>query len=1094
MAEAGALAALNALAVPNAAAFPHLNEAGKKLRVALRAQARQLGDVIPKGETAPALTHLVEKVAYDTWHRLLFTRFLAENQLLQHPGGASVSLQDCEELIREDLMQPRREFTAPDGRTLAVEFAARMLPAIFRADDPAGKVGLPPENRNALFKLIDDLPRDVFVAGDSLGWCYQFWQARRKKQVNESGCKIGADELPSVTQLFTEDYMVDFLLDNTLGAWWAGKKFTAENAKSAEFKTEDEVRHFCALPGCEWKYLRFIQKDGGWVPAAGTFDGWPKTAKELKCLDPCMGSGHFVVAMFERLLALRMAEEKLDEAAAVAAGIRDNLFGLEIDPRCTQIAAFNLAMAAWRRVGHRALPAMNLACSGLAPNTREADWLALAGDDGNIQNGVARLYRLFKNAPVLGSLINPRVVQDELLEASFHELQPLLEKALAQETTDDNAHEMAVTARGLAKAAEILAGQFTLVATNVPYLGSGKQDDVLKDFCERVYPEAKPDLATCFLKRCLTFCSAGGSTSLITPQNWLFLTTYRKLRTRLLQTIEWDLVARLGEGGFESLQAAGAFTAMLILTSQLPVKIHRIAGFDAAEGDTPEEKNRALIGKPFVCIGQRSELENPDARISFEEPSTIPRLEKLASCLAGILNGDSPKFQKQFWEFDRVPSEWCFQQSTVLATQDYGGREMVIFFDEAGGHLREDATIRRERLHDSDQRGNSAWKKWGVAVSQMRELPVTLYSGEKCDSNAAVICPKDQKHVPAIWAFCSSPDFNMAVRKIDQKVNVTNATIAKIPFDLAHWQKVAAEKYPNGLPKPFSGDPTQWLFNGHPKDSDHPLQVAVARLTGYRWPRQTGSGFPDCPALGPDGLEPFADDDGIVCIPAAGQEQPAEHRLRALLAAAFGAEWSAAKEGELLAQAGYAGKSMEDWLRNGFAEQHGKIFQQRPFIWHLWDGRKDGFSALVNYHKLDRALLDKLIYTYLGDWITRQESGVQSGEGGSDARLTAARDLQRRLKLIAEGEPPFDIFVRWKPLAQQPIGWEPDLNDGVRLNIRPFVEAGVLRKDPNVNWKKDRGADPASAPWFKVFNGDRINDHHLTVAEKRAARQAKGIL
>ena len=78
-----------------------------------------------------------------------------------------------------------------------------------------------------------------------------------------------------------------------------------------------------------------------------------------------------------------------------------------------------------------------------------------------------------------------------MLVAAFHELQPLLEKALAQETKDDTAHEMAVTARGLAKAAEILAGQFTLVATNVPYLGRGKQDDVLKDYCERVHPEAQ---------------------------------------------------------------------------------------------------------------------------------------------------------------------------------------------------------------------------------------------------------------------------------------------------------------------------------------------------------------------------------------------------------------------------------------------------------------------------------------------------------------------------------------------------------------------------------------------------------------------------
>ena len=147
--------------------------------------------------------------------------------------------------------------------------------------------------------------------------------------------------------------MVDFLLDNTLGAWQAGKVLAANPALAETAKSEDELRQAVALPGCPWNYLRFIKgKDGKWTPAAGTFDGWPKTAKELRCLDPCMGSGHFVVAMFERLVALRMAEEKLDEAAAVAAVIRDNLFGLEIDPRCTQIGAFNLALAAWRRVGH----------------------------------------------------------------------------------------------------------------------------------------------------------------------------------------------------------------------------------------------------------------------------------------------------------------------------------------------------------------------------------------------------------------------------------------------------------------------------------------------------------------------------------------------------------------------------------------------------------------------------------------------------------------------------------------------------------------------------------------------------------------------
>src|SRR6202023_2943655 len=105
----------------------------------------------------------------------------------------------------------------------------------------------------------------------------------------------------------------------------------------------------------------------------------------------------------------------LDEQPAVIAVIRDNLFGLEVDPRCTQIGAFNLALAAWRRVGHCKLPAMNLACSGLAPNAKQEDWLRLAGDNGRLRNGMERLYRSFKDATVLGSLIDPRAGEGDLL-------------------------------------------------------------------------------------------------------------------------------------------------------------------------------------------------------------------------------------------------------------------------------------------------------------------------------------------------------------------------------------------------------------------------------------------------------------------------------------------------------------------------------------------------------------------------------------------------------------------------------------------------------------------------------------------------------
>ncbi|WP_419636548.1 hypothetical protein [Thiolapillus sp.] len=229
-----------------------------------------------------------------------------------------------------------------------------------------------------------------------------------------------------------------------------------------------------------------------------------------------------------------------------------------------------------------------------------------------------------------------------------------------------------------------------------------------------------------------------------------------------------------------------------------------------------------------------------------------------------------------------------------------------------------------------------------------------------------------------------------------------------------------------------------------------------------------------------------------------------------LLHTAHGDDWNDGILTKLLAESGCI--SLDDWLRNKFFDEHCKLFQHRPFIWHIWDGRKrDGFHALVNYHKLaegdgkGRRLLESLTYSYLGDWIARQQDGVKRGEGGAEDRLAAALELQKRLVAILEGEPPFDLFVRWKPIEEQPIGWEPDINDGVRLNIRPFMAqdlpggkkgAGILRAKPNIKWGKDRGKEPErdqdQFPWFwrdGKFTGERVNDVHLTNAEKKTARE-----
>jgi hypothetical protein len=1121
IAEKGARASLTALVVAEKVVPAHFTEAQRKLRNRLRAHARQLGDE-RTADGQQEVNLLTEEVAYQHWHRMLFARFLAENELLREDeGDQPIDLDECRALAADRRL---------DIWVYAALCAQKMLPGVFRLDDPALELKLDGAAQVELNGLMAGLQPEIFKATDALGWVYQYWQAKRKDEVNASGVKIGAKEISPVTQLFTEDYMVDFLLHNTLGAWWAGKMGPIEAATEEEARARAGLAAKDGLAAVVWTYLRFIQdsETKKWTPAGGTFDGWPKRAKDITFLDPCMGSGHFPVFALPILARMRMEEEHGTAAENIHVVLKDQIHGLELDQRCCQIGAFNLALSAWKLAGYQQLPVLNVACCGLSPAAQLKDWVSLAGDNQKLQRGMERLHRLFQKAAVLGSLINPRVGGNDLLEAGFHELQPLLEKALVQEAKDDNEHEMAVAARGLAKAAEILAGQFTLVATNVPYLGAKKQDDVLKDYCERVYPYAKGGLATCFIERCLTLCGdRGNSTALVTPQSWLFLGSFTKLRQSLLRESSWNMIARLGPKAFQT-PMWDFNIGLLVFTFQSPSSVHKISGLDVSALASPPEKANALTEGVITEVGQLGQLNNPDSVITSVALQQGSLLNEFATAFEGAKTVDITRFRICFWEAERVSNDlWWFHNSSPSGDTPFSGCEYLssnrspdsAFQVNLGAY--EACGIKVVGW----ECGKPCWSKKGIAVSWMGKLPASLYVGSVFDNSAAVIIPKREADLPAVYAFLASSDYLTEIRKINQNVQVAAGTLDKVPFDLAHWQKVASAKYPDGLPKPFSSDPTQWLFNGHPNKSDNPLQVAVARLLCYQWPRQTGSSFTDCPALGADGLENHTDDDGIVALSSINREEAAAPRVRALLKDAYGSDWhDGVTERQILADAGHGDSTLEEWLRDSFFEEHCKLFHHRPFVWHIWDGERDGFHVLVNYHRLAAGngegarLLQKLAQTYLGDWIARCEADVKNDKPNAYKLLKAAKDLQADLLKILEGEAPHDIFVRWKPLHEQSIGWNPDINDGVRLNIRPFLTvrdvgkkgAGLLRWKPNIKWDKDRGSEPerpkAQFPWFwsclpedkpehvtdfaggTEFTGERWNNLHYSLATKKAAR------
>ena len=1130
IAEQAAIQAVKRLGVGDAKPADYLSDEQRKLRTRLRAHGRQLGDS-KDGNGQQSIHKLVTEVAYEHWHRMLFARFLEQNNLLMYDEHTQLTLAECNELVQDpDVARDELERHCQSGWELAGVLASKMLPQIFRIDSPVFELEFAPEHQRSLEQLVTGLALETFQAQDSLGWVYQFWQSKRKEEVNKSAVKIGADELSPVTQLFTEPYMVSFLLDNSLGAWWAGQRLSDSDWQQAG--SEQQLRDKAAIPGVPLSYLRFVkdQTTQQWQPASGTFDAWPKQLSELKALDPCCGSGHFLVAAFLMLVPMRMQAESLTVQQAIDRVLSDNLHGLELDQRCVELAAFAVALEAWRYPGaggYRSLPELHLACSGLSIAAARDEWKELSRKAGkqNLTIALDWMYQTFQDAPVLGSLINPRRSKAAQI-AQWSELQQLLGEALSQEQASGQQGEISevealasisrfeagIVAQGISKALSLLVDSYQLVITNVPYLKAGDQCEILKSYCEGYYPHSKFALESTFTERCHEFLSPGGCSAIVTQQYWLFLKYYDRLREKFIRTKGLGFIARLGAGAFDEIGGEVVNVCLQLTFNELQGQHH---GIDVTAFPGSQGKEDALVNEALTSAHQELQLNNPDFRISFELDSSFGKpLSDYADFGKGSVSGDGANYLRKFWEFKEKRTGLKLWLNSPGHNVLYSGRQDFILW---GGGF--DPTAETGFRHH----GHRVHGRQGIAIGKAGNFRFTPYTGEIFDDNVAVLRPNTESDFGALWYFAISGNLQSEVKKLDKKMSVTAGTFTKVRVDIDDLRKKATELLPKGLPAPFSDDPTQWIFHGHPCGSvildelakwtahgelrvdDSVLQVAVARLLGYRWPAELD---PDMGVAAEQrewvqrcqALNAYVDDDGIVCLPAVRGEKAADQRLEALLQAAYGDAWTTPLKNRLLEAVG--SKSLSLWLRDKFFEQHCKLFQHRPFIWHIWDGLNDGFCALVNYHKLDKAALERLIYTYLGDWIRTQQVGMGNGEDGAQERLLAAEALKRELEAILAGEAPYDIFVRWKPLAEQPIGWTPDLNDGVRLNIRPFLSAravgkkgaGILRWMPNIKWTKDRGKDVESAPWYTLGlqydegEGARINDHHLSLAEKQAAR------
>jgi hypothetical protein len=284
------------------------------------------------------------------------------------------------------------------------------------------------------------------------------------------------------------------------------------------------------------------------------------------------------------------------------------------------------------------------------------------------------MHQAFGQAQLLGSLLHPsRAGEANLLAAGSEELAEFLgqalhnEEAIASEVDADQAVEIALTAKGLMEASQLLEARYHLVITNVPYKNLSELSDELKRLCAREYPDIKGDMANIFLERCLALALGNGVgiAQLVMPQNWLFLPTYQKQRESLLKRVQWNLLARLGAGAFETISGEVVQAILLTQTNAHTDPTHLIRGIDAGSPKSPSVKAQLLQHGELLDINQSKQLSNPGASIALEELPDLPPIGKWARVCYGSKPGQTARVKRCFWELGEINDrEWMLMESS----------------------------------------------------------------------------------------------------------------------------------------------------------------------------------------------------------------------------------------------------------------------------------------------------------------------------------------------------------------------------------------------------------------------------------------------
>ena len=627
-----------------------------------------------QGSYTAAYQTVVDKVAYTWFNRLIAVRYMevndllpsrtrvlssadgrAEPQIVTTPFDAVLDYTPAEQ---QQIVTLKNDNKLDEAfRLLFLKQCAALgdcLPRLFEQVDDYMPLLLAlsfTDKDGVVCHLVNDIPEsDWQDAVQIVGWLYQYYNTEPKEQVFanlKKNIKISKENIPAATQLFTPDWIVRYMVENSLGRLWSEGHPDFDKS--------------------EWKYYldEAPQEPQVAQQLAELRKGYAAlTPEDIKCIDPCMGSGHILAYLFDVLMQIYRSAGYTDRDAA-ASIVEHNLYGLDIDDRAAQMAYFVVMMKGCHydsRFLRRHLNPHVYAIQESGELTTDA-----LGRLGKQESTARALLDGFKNAKEYGSILQPKVTLAELdaLQEQLREVDGASD--MGNFTDQFVAGQLLRVLCPLVEQARMLVQKYDVVVTNPPYMGGSGMNARLSDYVKKYYPDSKSDLFAVFIERCAQMDKRGGYQAMITQHAWMFLSSFEKLRAKL-QLIDTVNMAHLGARGFDEIGGEVVQTTSFVMRSS-HTKGYKGTYCRLIDGDSEKAKAEMFVSGENRYVAEQDNFSKiPGSPVAywvgygtlnaFENGYSVEKYVDAAA--SGHKTADNEKYLRKWYEvqYERIGTKW----------------------------------------------------------------------------------------------------------------------------------------------------------------------------------------------------------------------------------------------------------------------------------------------------------------------------------------------------------------------------------------------------------------------------------------------------